>query len=71
MKTVIVKSIFLFIIFSNQIFAKDFDDLFSITIEIQEESIEKYIDKAFNDLIFRLLGHEDFQKANIFTVQGP
>ena len=63
MKTVIVKSIFLFIIFSNQIFAKDFDDLFSITIEIQEESIEKYIDKAFNDLIFRLLGYEDFQKA--------
>ena len=63
MKTVIVKSIFLFIIFSNQIFAKDFDDLFSITIEIQEESIEKYIDKAFNALIFRLLGYEDFQKA--------
>ena len=65
MKTVIVKSIFLLIIFSNQIFAKDFDNLFSITIEIQDESIDKSIDKSFNDLLFRLMGYQDFEKAKI------
>ena len=59
----IVKSIFLIIIFSNQIFAKDFDDLFKITIEIKDESIDKSIDDAFNNLVFRLIGYEDFEKA--------
>ena len=65
MKTVIVKSIFLLIIFSNQIFAKDFDDLFNITIEIQDETIDKSIDNSFNDLLFRLLGYQDFEKAKV------
>ena len=62
---VIVKSIFLIIIFSNQIFAKDFDDLFKITIEIKNENIENSIDRAFNDLVFRLIGYEDLEKAKI------
>ena len=62
---VIVKSIFLIIIFSNQIFAKDFDDLFKITIEIKDESIDKSIDDAFNNLVFRLIGYEDFEKAKM------
>ena len=65
MKTVIVKSIFLLIIFSNQIFAKDFDDLFNITIEIQDETIDKSIDNSFNDLLFRLLGYQDLEKAKV------
>ena len=62
---VIVKSIFLIIIFSNQIFAKDFDDLFKITIEIKNENIEKSIDRAFNELVFRLIGYEDLEKAKM------
>ena len=62
---VIVKSIFLIIIFSNQIFAKDFDDLFKISIEIKDESIDKSIDDAFNNLVFRLIGYEDFEKARM------
>ena len=65
MKTVIVKSIFLLIIFSNQIFAKDFDDLFNITIEIQDETIDKSIDNSFNDLLFRLLGYQNLEKAKV------
>ena len=65
MKIVIVKSIFLFIIFSNQIFAKDFDDLFKITIQIKDEAIDKSIDRAFNNLVFRLIGYEDLEKAKI------
>ena len=65
MKMVIVKSVFLLIIFSNHIFAKDFDDLFKITIEIKNENIENSIDRAFNDLVFRLIGYEDLEKAKI------
>ena len=61
----ILKSVFLLIIFSNHIFAKDFDDLFKITIEIKNESIENSIDRAFNDLVFRLIGYEDLEKAKI------
>ena len=62
---VIVKSLFLLIIFSNHIFAKDFDNLFKITIEINNENINKSIDRAFNDLVFRLIGYEDLEKAEI------
>ena len=62
---VILKSVFLLIIFSNQIFAKDFDDLFKITIEIKNENIENSIDRAFNYLVFRLIGYEDLEKAKI------
>ena len=62
---VILKSVFLLIIFSNQIFAKDFDDLFKITIEIKDETIDKSIDRAFNELVFRLIGYEDLEKAKI------
>ena len=65
MKIVIVKSIFLLIIFSNHIFAKDFDDLFKITIEIKNENIENSIDRAFNNLVFRLIGYEDLEKAKM------
>ena len=61
----ILKSVFLLIIFSNDIFAKDFDDLFKITIEIKNENIENSIDQAFNDLVFRLIGYEDLEKAKI------
>ena len=52
-------------IFSNHIFAKDFDDLFKISIEIKNENIENSIDHAFNDLVFRLIGYEDLEKAKI------
>ena len=62
---VILKSVFLLIIFSNHIFAKDFDDLFKISIEIKNEDIENSIDRAFNDLVFRLIGYEDLEKAKI------
>ncbi len=62
---VILKSVFLLIIFSNHIFAKDFDDLFKISIEIKNENIENSIDRAFNDLVFRLMGYEDLEKAKI------
>ena len=62
---VILKSVFLLIIFSNDIFAKDFDDLFEITIEIKNENIENSIDRAFNNLVFRLIGYEDLEKAKI------
>ena len=65
MKMAILKSVFLLIIFSNHIFAKDFDDLFKITIEIKNENIENSIDRAFNDLVFRLIGYEDLEKAKI------
>ena len=65
MKIVTLKSIFLLIIFSNHIFAKDFDDLFKISIEIKNENIENSIDRAFNDLVFRLIGYEDLEKAKI------
>jgi len=65
MKIVTVKSIFLLIIFSNHIFAKDFDDLFKITIEIKNENIENSIDRAFNNLVFRLIGYEDLEKAKM------
>ena len=65
MKIVTLKSVFLLIIFSNHIFAKDFDDLFKITIEIKNENIENSIDRAFNDLVFRLIGYEDLEKAKI------
>ena len=65
MKMVILKSVFLLIIFSNHIFAKDFDDLFKISIEIKNEDIENSIDRAFNDLVFRLIGYEDLEKAKI------
>ena len=65
MKMVILKSVFLLIIFSNHIFAKDFDDLFKISIEIKNENIENSIDRAFNDLVFRLIGYEDLEKAKI------
>ena len=61
----ILKSVFLLIIFSNDIFAKDFDDLFKITIEVKNENIENSIDRAFNDLVFRLIGYEDLEKAKI------
>ena len=60
-----LKSVLLLIIFSNDIFAKDFDDLFKITIEIKNENIENSIDRAFNDLVFRLIGYEDLEKAKI------
>ena len=62
---VILKSVFLLIIFSNHIFAKDFDDLFKISIEIKNENIENSIDRAFNDLVFRLIGYEDLEKAKM------
>ena len=62
---VIVKSVFLLIIFSNHIFAKDFDNLFKITIEIKNENIENSIDRAFNVLVFRLIGYEDLEKAKM------
>ena len=62
---VILKSVFLIIIFSNHIFAKDFDDLFKISIEIKNDNIENSIDRAFNDLVFRLIGYEDLEKAKI------
>ena len=62
---VIVKSVFLLIIFSNHIFAKDFNDLFKITIEIKNENIENSIDRAFNELVFRLIGYEDLEKAKM------
>ena len=62
---VILKSVFLLIIFSNHIFAKDFDNLFKISIEIKNENIENSIDRAFNDLVFRLIGYEDLEKAKI------
>ena len=62
---VILKSVFLLIIFSNHIFAKDFDDLFKITIEIKNENIENSIDRAFNDLVFRLIGYESLDKAKM------
>ena len=62
---VILKSVFLLIIFSNHIFAKDFDDLFKISIEIKNDNIENSIDRAFNDLVFRLIGYEDLEKAKI------
>ena len=62
---VILKSVFLLIIFSNHIFAKDFDDLFKITVEIKNENIENSIDRAFNDLVFRLIGYEDLEKAKM------
>jgi hypothetical protein len=65
MKIVILKSVFLLIIFSNHIFAKDFDDLFKISIEIKNENIENSIDRAFNDLVFRLIGYEDLEKAKM------
>ena len=65
MKIFILKSVFLLIIFSNHIFAKDFDDLFKISIEIKNENIENSIDRAFNDLVFRLIGYEDLEKAKI------
>ena len=65
MKIVILKSVFLLIIFSNHIFAKDFDDLFKITIEIKNENIENSIDRAFNNLVFRLIGYEDLEKAKM------
>ena len=65
MKIVTLKSVFLLIIFSNHIFAKDFDDLFKISIEIKNENIENSIDRAFNDLVFRLIGYEDLEKAKI------
>ena len=65
MKLAILKSVFLLIIFSNDIFAKDFDDLFKISIEIKNENIENSIDRAFNDLVFRLIGYEDLEKAKI------
>ena len=65
MKMAILKSVFLLIIFSNQIFAKDFDDLFKITTEIKNENIENSIDHAFNDLVFRLIGYEDLEKAKM------
>ena len=65
MKMAILKSVFLLIIFSNYIFAKDFDDLFKITIEIKSENIENSIDRAFNDLVFRLIGYEDLEKAKM------
>ena len=68
MKSFIVKSIFLFIIFSNNTFAKDFDNLFIITTEIEAENLDKYIDQSFNNLIFRLLGYKDFEKAK--TIKG-
>ena len=61
----ILKSVFLLIIFSNHIFAKDFDDLFKITVEIKNENIENSIDRAFNNLVFRLIGYEDLEKAKI------
>ena len=62
---VILKSVFLLIIFSNHIFAKDFDDLFKISIEIKNENIENSIDRAFNDLVFRLIGYESLDKAKM------
>ena len=65
MQSFIVKSIFLFIIFSNNTFAKDFDNLFMITTEIEAENHDKYIDQSFNSLVFRLLGYKDFEKAKI------
>ena len=65
MKIVILKSVFLLIIFSNHIFAKDFNDLFKITIEIKNENIENSIDRAFNNLVFRLIGYEDLEKAKM------
>ena len=65
MKIVILKSVFLLIIFSNHIFAKDFNDLFKITIEIKNENIENSIDRAFNVLVFRLIGYEDLEKAKM------
>ena len=68
MQSFIVKSIFLFIIFSNNTFAKDFDNLFIITTEIEAENLDKYIDQSFNNLIFRLLGYKDFEKAK--TIKG-
>ena len=60
-----LKFIFLIIIFSNQIFAKDFDDLFSVKIKIEGESIDKSIDKSFESLVFRLLGSKDYEKMKI------
>ncbi len=65
MQSFIVKSILLFIIFSNNTFAKDFDNLFIVTTEIKAENLDKYIDQSFNNLVFRLLGYKDFEKAKI------
>lgn len=63
MHKAIIKSIFLLIIFSNHIFTKDLDNLFNITIRINDESFDKNIDRSFNHLVFRLLGYQDLQKA--------
>ena len=63
----ILKSVFLLIIFSNHIFAKDFDDLFNINIEIEDEIIDRSIERSFDVLIFRLIGYEDYEKAKIIN----
>ena len=60
-----LKIIFLIIIFSNGTFAKDFDDLFNITIMIKDESIDESIDKSFESLVFRLLGTKDYEKMKL------
>ena len=60
-----LKILFLVIIFSNHIFAKDFDDLFSVTIKIQDESVDKSIDNSFESLVFRLIGSKDYKKMKI------
>ena len=65
MHKAIIKSIFLIIIFSNHIFAKDLDNLFNITMRISDEPIDKNIDRSFNHLVFRLLGYQDLQKAKM------
>ncbi len=65
MHKAIIKSIFVLIIFSNHIFAKDLDNLFNITMRINDESIDKNIDRSFNHLAFRLLGYQDLQKAKM------
>jgi hypothetical protein len=65
MHKAIIKSIFLLIIFSNHIFTKDLDNLFNITMRVNDESIDKNIDRSFNHLVFRLLGYQDLQKAKM------
>ena len=49
--------IVVFIIFSNHSFGKEFNDLFTIYEPIQESSqIEKSINSAFNNMVYRLSG---------------
>ena len=66
-KNFIKHLLIILIIFSNSSFGKEFEELFTISVPIENSSkIESSINKSFNNLVFRISGSKS--PSNIWKI---